>query len=116
MKVQILFAILSLILVRFCDMCKISGEMCECKKDTLTIEMSCLERYSSPNILNLNEIVIYDDVANLTVKIENKIYNGINKSSYGLILNTIKELWLNNNKINKLESDSFQALNNLTKI
>jgi hypothetical protein len=50
MKTQIAFAILCLILIRFCEMCEISGEKCACKIDTIKTEMSCLEKYSHPKI------------------------------------------------------------------
>jgi hypothetical protein len=75
MKFEIIFDIL--ILVRFCDMCEISGEKCECKIDAMTIEMSCLEKSFYQKILNLNEIVISENATNLVIKIENKIYEGI---------------------------------------
>ncbi len=50
-------------------MCEISREKCACKTDTLTTEMSCLEKSSKPTFLNLNEIVIYENITNLIVKI-----------------------------------------------
>jgi slit 3 len=113
MKFEIAFAILCLILIKFCDMCEISGEKCKCKIDSLAIEMRCSEKSSIPKILNLNEIVISQSVVNLKIIIENKIYDGINKSSIGKFLAKIKEMWMNNNRINKLESNSFQGLQNL---
>ena len=61
----------------------------------------------------MNEIVIYENLTNLVIRIENKIYGGINKSSNGQFLVKIKELWINNNQINKLESNAFQVLKNL---
>jgi Leucine-rich repeat (LRR) protein len=115
-KFQILYAILCLILVRFSDMCGISGEKCICIIDSMTLEMSCLEKSSNPMILNLNEIIINENVNNLIIKIENKIYDGINQSSYGKFLGKIKELWVYNNQINKLESNNFQMLTNLRKL
>ena len=110
MKFKIAFAFLSLVFIRFFDMCEISGEKCVCIKDMMTTEMSCLEKPSNPKILNLNEIVIYGNAANLKIYIENEIYDGINKSSYGKFLAKINELWINNNQIKKLESNTFLAL------
>ena len=114
MKFYVVFAILSLTAIRFCDMCEISGEKCECKIDSIKTEMNCFEKSSFPKTLNLNEIVISENVTNIIVKIENKIYRGINKSSYGKFLVKIKELWIYNNQINKLESNTFQFLTSFT--
>jgi hypothetical protein len=97
-------------------MCELSGEDCVCKIDSIKTEMSCYEKSSNPKILNLNEIFISENVTNLIVKIENKIFKGIKKSSYGKFLDNIKELWINNNQIQKLESNSFQALKNVKQI
>jgi hypothetical protein len=84
MKFEIVFAFL--ILKSYCDTCEIRGEKCDCKMVSMAIEMSCLEKSSNPTILNLNELVIYENVTNLIVKIENKNYDGINKSSNGEFL------------------------------
>ena len=97
-------------------MCEISGEKCACKVVTMTTEMSCLEKSLTRTILNLNEIFISENVTILNIKIENKIYDGINKSSYGKFQVNIKELWINNNQIKKLESNSFQDSTNLAKM
>ncbi len=75
--------------------------------------MNCLEKFSNPKILNFNEIVIYENVTNLIIRIENKIYDGINNSSNGQFLVKISDLWGQNNQIKKLESYSFQMLKNL---
>ncbi len=58
MRIKIVFVVLFLILKRFCDMCVISGEKCACKMNSIKTEMNCLEKFSNPKILNLNEIVI----------------------------------------------------------
>ena len=70
MKFEILFVIfVCLILKRFCEMCEMSGEKCACKIDSMTTEMSCLEKSLTRTILNLNEIFISENVTILNIKI-----------------------------------------------
>ncbi len=65
-----------------CETCGIFSEKCLCIDiDSKTTEMNCPETSRIPNILSLNEIVFPKNKTNAKIKIENKIFTGINTPS-----------------------------------
>ncbi len=106
------FAILILSMKEFYDARVMSGEKCQCIKVNNHLEMSCLEKSSTPKILNLNEIDIQDNFTYLTVRMENKIYEGIKTSHDQYSLKIINLTVINNIK-KILEANSFENLKNL---
>ena len=115
MKFKILLFILYLISNNFLEMCEISGEKCVCKKVSVTtLQINCLEKSLKSNTLFLNEIVnITESETNLQIRIENKIFDEINSSSYGKFSLNIRTLMIIHNQVNRLGSKLFYGYPNL---
>ncbi len=79
MKFEIVLAILFLSMNNFTAACSIQMENCTCDIYSFTIEMTCQNEDLNSKTLNLGGIEMLENVTtNLIVKIENKIYHGIN--------------------------------------
>ena len=97
------------------ETCELSGEKCLCFTIPGLAFMNCLEKYTNIKTLNLNQIVMRENITQLYLYIENRIFYRI-LPSYNEVLLKFSSLTIRNNQILKLEANSFQMLTNLVSL
>ena len=96
------------------ETCELSGEKCLCFTIPGLAFMNCLEKSTNIKTLNLNQILIRENITQLYLYIENKIFYRI-LPSYNEFLFKLSSLTIRNNQILKLEANSFERKSKLTK-
>ena len=97
------------------ETCELSGEKCLCFTIPGLTFMNCLEKYTNIKTLNLNQIGMLENITQLYLYIENKIFDRI-LPSYNEFLLKLSSLTIRNNQILNLEANSFQMLTNLVSL